>query len=682
MKRISHLLLFAVWLLPLTLLGQMEDPVHFSVSQKRISLTEVQVTFSATIDEGWHVYSSNTPAGGPTVARLHLDKQQGATPLGGLKPQGTVKEHMDPVFQMKVRYMEGKAVFVQRFKLTAKDYHVQGYLEYGACDDQSCLPPGQVDFALKGSDGPADATATGEHPSPASPDGVTSDTALAATANGSDTAADQVSSLTGDSLPAYWQPVISELHAQSNTAGSTTTNQRSLWMLFVLGLLGGLVAVITPCVWPIIPMTVSFFLKRSEHHKGKSLRDALLYGLSIVIIYVGLGLIVTLVRRPEWLNAISTGAVFNLICFVLLVVFAISFMGGFELTLPSSWGNKTDSNADRLGGLAGIFLMALTLAIVSFSCTAPVVGFLLVELATSTSYLAPMIGMLGFALALALPFTLFALFPQLIKRAPKSGSWMNTVKVTLGFIELAFSLKFLSVADMAYGWHILPREAFISLWVVLFALLGLYLLGKLRFPLDAKRDHTSLPGFFAGLVSSAFALYMVPGLWGAPLKAVSAFLPPMSTQDFNLAKAQAVEARYTDYDQAIAAARAEGKPLLIDFTGYGCVNCRKMEGAVWTDSRVGKLLTEDYILVSLYVDDKTPLPAPLQVTYNGRTRLLHTVGDKWSFLQAHKFGANIQPFYVALSPDGHPLAPAYYYDEDVNRYINFLKGALLSKYRH
>ena len=399
------------------------------------------------------------------------------------------------------------------------------------------------------------------------------------------------------------------------------------------------------------------------------------YGLAIVVIYVALGLLVTLLFGASALNALSTNAIFNIFFFLMLVVFAISFFGAFEITLPSSWSNAVDSKAEKTTGLLSIFLMAFTLALVSFSCTGPIIGFLLVEVSTSGSIVAPAIGMLGFAIALALPFTLFALFPAWLKQMPKSGGWMNVIKVSLGFIELAFALKFLSVADLAYGWRILDRETFLALWIVLFALLGVYLLGKIKFPHDDDDTHVSVPRFFLALASLAFAVYMVPGLWGAPLKAVSAFAPPLYTQDFNLYKNE-VRAQFDDYDLGMEYAKRVGKPVMLDFTGYGCVNCRKMELAVWTDPTVGGLMNDDYVLITLYVDNKTKLSEPIKVVENGKERTLRTLGDKWSYLQRVKFGANAQPFYVLIDNEGKPLNKSYAYDEDVAKYVDFLQTGL------
>ena len=433
-------------------------------------------------------------------------------------------------------------------------------------------------------------------------------------------------------------------------------------------------------------MTVSFFLKRAKDDKKKGVRDAITYGLSIIVIYLVLGLAVTLLFGASALNALSTNAVFNIFFFLLLVVFGASFLGGFEIVLPSKWTNAVDSKASSTTCLLSIFLISFTLVLVSFSCTGPIIGFLLVEMGTSGNIVGPAIGMLGFAIALALPFTLFAIFPTWLKSAPKSGNWMNNVKVTLGFIELAFSLKFLSVADLAYGWHILDRETFLALWIVLFALLGAYLIGWIRFPHDEDEwdemgekiinTRTPVTRFFLAWCSFAFAIYMVPGLWGAPCKAVSAFAPPMNTQDFNLARTEAIEPEYKDYEAGMAAAKAAGKPVMIDFTGFGCVNCRKMEAAVWTYEDVKKTITEDYVLIQLFVDDKTPLPEPIEVVENGQPRKLRTVGDRWSYFQRTKFGSNTQPFYVLLDNEGHALNSSYSYDEDIKKYTEFLQKGL------
>ncbi len=648
--------------------AQIQDPVQFKTELKTGSDAEAQLVFTGQIDTGWHVYSTDLPAGGPIAATLHVEQMVGAELVGKLVPEGEEIEQYDKVFEMTLRYFEHTATFVQQVKLTGRTYRMEGYLEYGACNDENCLPPTEVPFSFSGK-GPAAAVGT---PDVAETDVAASQESETETESVETGEADTVLFADGDGSAAEdWAPVIQELEH----LGETTAQPDRSWIyIFFAGFLGGLLALFTPCVWPIIPMTVSFFLKRSKDKK-KGIRDAWTYGASIVVIYVLLGLAITLIFGASALNALSTNAIFNIFFFLMLVVFAASFFGAFELTLPSSWSNAVDSKAERTGGLLGIFLMAFTLSLVSFSCTGPIIGFLLVEVSTTGSVVAPAIGMLGFAIALALPFTLFALFPSWLKSMPKSGGWMNVIKVSLGFLELAFALKFLSVADLAYSWGILDRETFLALWIVLFALLGFYLLGKIRFPHDGEEQPTGVLRFFLALCSFAFAVYMVPGLWGAPLKAVSAFAPPMRTQDFNLYSHE-VHAQFDDYDAAMDYARRVGKPVMLDFTGYGCVNCRKMEAAVWTDPQVSRLMTEEYVLVTLYVDNKTPLPAPLRVTENGKERTLRTVGDKWSYLQRAKFGANAQPFYMLIDNAGKPLNKSYSYNEDIPSYVDFLQTGL------
>ncbi len=661
------LLLFAV-----AVQAQIQDPVKFNSELKTLATGEAEAVFTAAIDKGWHVYSTDLSDGGPISATFNVEKIFGAEVVGKLKPVGKEISTFDKLFEMKVRYFENTAQFVQKLKLTGGAYQIEGYLEYGACNDENCLPPTQVPFKFSGKaegaakEAAAAAAETKAEEQPAKQETV-SGTAPVATIGGADgpteiKVADKVD---------LWKPVISEL----NSLGETTSQEDMSWIyIFITGFAGGLLALFTPCVWPIIPMTVSFFLKRSKDKK-KGIRDAWTYGASIVVIYVTLGLAITLIFGASALNALSTNAVFNILFCLMLVVFAASFFGAFEITLPSKWSTAVDSKAEATSGLLSIFLMAFTLSLVSFSCTGPIIGFLLVQVSTTGSVVAPAIGMLGFAIALALPFTLFALFPSWLKSMPKSGGWMNIIKVTLGFLELAFALKFLSVADLAYGWRILDRETFLALWIVLFALLGFYLLGKIKFPHDDDDSKVSVPRFFMALASLAFAVYMVPGLWGAPLKAVSAFAPPMQTQDFNLYNNE-VHAKFDDYDLGMEYARQHGKPVMLDFTGYGCVNCRKMELAVWTNPKVSDIINNDYVLITLYVDNKTPLPSPVKIVENGTERTLRTVGDKWSYLQRVKFGANAQPFYVLIDNEGKPLNKSYSYDEDIPKYIEFLQTGL------
>ena len=678
MKKVLSLTL----LLLVTVVMAVQAQVSFTVKYKRVNPTTVDIVFTGTAQPGWHIYSTNIGEGGPTRATFGVDKIKGAKLKGGLKGGPGAKTMQDPIFEMPVTYYEGHATFTQRVELLDKDYELKGYLKYGACNDENCLPPTSVNAIVKGTDGPAPTAeskaeeAAAQQQAMANGLPTTQTDTMGNNIAATDTAAAAVAVQPLDSAAtqALWTPVIKEL--RNFGTGADDMSGKAWYYIFFLGFVGGLVALFTPCVWPIIPMTVSFFLKRSGNRR-KGIRDAITYGVSIVVIYVALGLIITTLFGANALNDLSTNAVFNILFFLMLVVFAASFFGGFEITLPSKWGDAVDSKAEKTTGLLSIFLMAFTLSLVSFSCTGPIIGFLLVEVSTSGgSALAPTIGMLGFAIALALPFTLFALFPTWLKSAPKSGGWLNNVKVVLGFLELAFALKFFSVADLAYGWHLLDRETFLALWIVIFTLLGVYLLGAIKFPHDDEDErHTSVPRFFLALISLAFAVYMVPGLWGAPVKAVSAFAPPISTQDFNLDPVK-IEAKFTDYEAGMAYARQTGKPVMVDFTGHGCVNCRKMELAVWHDAKVRDLLTKDYVLISLYVDEKAPLPAPMEVEENGQTTTLRTIGDKWSYLQRSKFGANAQPFYVLLDNNGRPLNTSYSYDEDVDKFVKFLKTGL------
>ncbi len=701
-KLLSLIALFCT----LSAAAQFATPVKFTVKENKVSDSELEVVFTGKIDAGWHVYGTDIKDGGPTKAEVTLEKQQGLKPKGGLKAKGNVHKAMDDMFGMEVSYFENSVTFVQTFTITEEKYLVEGYLTYGACNDQNCIPPTDVDFKFEGTGKPASSAAKGEEPQSkvkeaegkakeeVNPNSASSE-AEGVSEEAEVVTEDTLAVDTASVLPAIeggaegesglWTPVVSEL--QSFGEANANTSDKGLLSIFLLGLVGGFIALLTPCVWPIIPMTVSFFLKRNKDDKKKGIRDAITYGLSIVVIYVALGLFVTLAFGASALNDLSTNAGFNIFFCLMLLVFAASFMGGFELTLPSSWGNAVDSKANKTSGVLSIFLMAFTLSLVSFSCTGPIIGFLLVEMGTSGNIIAPTIGMLGFAVALALPFTLFAMFPTLLKSAPKSGNWMNCIKVCLGFLELAFALKFLSVADMAYQWHILDREVFLSLWIVIFALMGAYLIGWIRFPHDEDEydemgevivnHRTGVTRFFLALVSFAFAIYMVPGLWGAPCKAVSAFAPPMSTQDFNLAKDDVVEAEFQDYEAGMAYAKQKGLPVMLDFTGYGCVNCREMEAKVWTDPEVKDIIRNKYVLISLYVDEKTALPEPETVTESdGKESKLRTIGQKWSYLQRVKFGANAQPFYVLLDNEGNPLNTSYSHDEDIPKFTEWLNKGL------
>ena len=687
-------LLIVMALLPAV--AQIQDPVQFKTELKTISDTEAQIVFTGKIDAGWHVYSTDLPSGGPISATFNVDKIEGVELVGKLTPQGKEIENFDKVFEMKLRYFENTAIFIQKLKITGATYMIEGYMEFGACNDENCLPPTEVSFSFSGK-GVAAAT-TSKTTEPAKTETAitevpVAETATATTATDSATTAALIGNDTA--VQDYWTPVIQEL----NAFGETTSQQDRSWIyIFFAGFIGGLLALFTPCVWPIIPMTVSFFLKRSKDKK-KGIRDAWTYGASIVVIYVLLGLAITLIFGASALNALSTNAIFNIFFCLMLIVFAASFFGAFELTLPSKWSNAVDSKAEQTSGLLSIFLMAFTLSLVSFSCTGPIIGFLLVEVSTTGSVVAPAIGMLGFALALALPFTLFAMFPSWLKSMPKSGGWMNVIKVVLGFLELAFALKFLSVADLAYGWGILDRETFLALWIVIFALLGFYLLGKIRFAHDDELKHVSVTRLTLAIASLSFAVYMFPGMFGAPLKALSGYLPPMHTQDFVIntqgvvaapsATAQTTEKiKYADilhwpYDlpgyfdlaQAEAAAREADKPLFVDITGISCVNCREMEARVWSDPRVQQILRDDYVLVALYTDDKTKVPENEWVTTAGG-KVLKDIGRINSYIAQTRFGVNGQPNYLILGRDGQELVPKRAYNLDVEAYIDFLKSGV------
>ncbi len=714
-------------------------PVDVRVSRRQLSATEIEVVFTAAIAPGWHIYAPDCPPGGPNPATLTTEKAVGAKAVGGLKASGNARSLFDPVFGMQVKYFEGQAVFAQRYRITSPAYAVKGYLEYSACDERSCMPPTTVDFELKPDQKQAPASAPSPTAAAKKENGKAKDTTLSnppsseertsktatndslsnppSLGEGSGVGTPSLGEGKGVGSPSSEQGLgvgspssgmgsgVGTSTPASNDSlsnppslgeglgvgtpslgeglgvGSPSSEQGSgvgLPSTFLMGFLGGLVALLTPCVWPVIPMTVSFFLRRSKDKRGRAIRDAATYGAAIIVIYMALALLFTALFGPEKLNAMATNAPLNIVFTLLLVVFAMSLMGWFELSLPSSWANKVDSKATTTGGVLSIFLMAFTLAIVSFSCTCPIVGLLLVDFATSGQWIAPVVGMFGFALALALPFTLFALFPSWLKKAPKSGAWMNQLKVTLAFIELAFACKFFSVADLAYGWQLMSRDAFLAIWITLFGALGLYLMGLFNFQSDGDEPKARpVLSIMGGMVSLAFAIYMVPGLWGAPCKAVSAFAPPMTTQQFSLTKHQQVTARYTSYDEARAAAAAQGKPLLIDFTGYGCVNCRKMEASVWTDDEVASLLTDDYVLVSLYVDDRKKLDKSVTVTgSDGKTTTLRTVGDRWSHLQQTRFGQLTQPLYVAISPDGQLLAKPMGFTESAKDFADWLRKGL------
>ncbi len=662
-----------------TLQAQIIEPVKWQIKINDQS----EIVFQASIDNGWHLYDMNLPEGGPVSTSFTFDKKDGAELVGKIIVSSKVTKMYDEMFEMELRWFEKTAIFKQKIKITNPEkFKISGEVSYMACNDERCLPPTPESFEFTKKDLPVslqnvkqsaneekDIKETKEIVAEAPPvdvpskvDATTEDTSLVAT-NANISPEIEKSG--------WWTPVIDEL----NSFGNTEKTSEAWWVIFLAGFVGGLIALLTPCVWPMIPMTVSFFLKRSKSDRKKAIKDAITYGLSIIVIYLALGLLITGIFGASALNELSTSAVFNLLFFALLIVFAISFFGAFELTLPSSWTTKLDSKADSTTGLVSIFFMAFTLVLVSFSCTGPIIGTLLVEAASMGNIAGPAIGMFGFAFALAIPFALFAIFPSWLQSMPKSGGWLNSVKVVLGFLELALAFKFLSVADLAYGWRILDREVFLVLWIVIFVLLGIYLLGKIKFSHDSDLQYVSVPRLFMAIISFAFAIYMIPGLWGAPLKAISAFSPPLYTQDFNLYEGE-VHPKSFNYEQGMQLAKEQGKPVMIDFTGYGCVNCREMEASVWSDPRVKNIIDNSYILISLYVDDKTPLPEVTEIQEFGKTRKLRTIGDKWSYLQRSKFGANAQPFYVLLDNNGKPIAPSRAYNKDIEEYIKYLEKGL------
>ena len=687
MKKLISSIMLA--LIALVAQAQILTPVKWKIKlDDKGGAPEKEIVFTATADKGWHLYDMNLPEGGPVSTSFTFETLNGAELIGQPVPSVKPTTVYDEQFAMNLRWYPGTVSFIQKLKITYPGkFKVEGEVEFMACNDETCLPPDQIPFSFDKKSIHVDpALAANSSTTEVDKDDVTTvqpDTQVvaedASELNTPDPAAKETPATTSpkasDSLtdsPNLWSPVIDQLKSFGD---STVSAADTSWLfIFFAGFLGGLIALLTPCVWPMIPMTVSFFLKRTKDRK-KAIRDAITYGLSIIVIYLVMGLLITGIFGASALNDLSTNAIFNILFFLLLVVFAVSFFGAFELVLPASWTSKLDSKADSTTGILSIFFMSFTLVLVSFSCTGPIIGTLLVQAASMGTAVGPAIGMFGFALALSIPFSVFAIFPNMLQSMPKSGGWLNSVKVVLGFLELALALKFLSVADLAYGWRLLDREAFIVLWIVIFSLLGVYLLGKIKFSHDSEVKYVSVPRLFMAIISFAFAIYMVPGLWGAPLKAISAFAPPLYTQDFNLYKNE-VHAAFDDYESGMAYAKKVNKPVMIDFSGFGCVNCRKMEASVWTDPKVKQMLENDYVLITLMVDDKTKLPQPIEIQENGKTRKLKTIGDKWSYLQRSKFGSNAQPFYILLNDEGQPLGPSYAFNEDVSKYIQFLQNGL------
>ena len=687
MKKLISSIMLA--LIALVAQAQILTPVKWKIKlDDKGGAPEKEIVFTATADKGWHLYDMNLPEGGPVSTSFTFETLNGAELIGQPVPSVKPTTVYDEQFAMNLRWYPGTVSFTQKLKVTdPAKFKAEGEVEFMACNDETCLPPDQIPFSFDKKSIHVDpALAANSSTTEVDKEDATAiqpDTQVvaeeASELNTPDPAAKETPATTSpkasDSLtdsPNLWSPVIDQLKSFGD---STVSAADTSWLfIFFAGFLGGLIALLTPCVWPMIPMTVSFFLKRTKDRK-KAIRDAITYGLSIIVIYLVMGLLITGIFGASALNDLSTNAIFNILFFLLLVVFAVSFFGAFELVLPASWTSKLDSKADSTTGVLSIFFMSFTLVLVSFSCTGPIIGTLLVQAASMGTAVGPAIGMFGFALALSIPFSVFAIFPNMLQSMPKSGGWLNSVKVVLGFLELALALKFLSVADLAYGWRLLDREAFIVLWIVIFSLLGVYLLGKIKFSHDSEVKYVSVPRLFMAIISFAFAIYMVPGLWGAPLKAISAFAPPLYTQDFNLYKNE-VHAEFDDYESGMAYAKKVNKPVMIDFSGFGCVNCRKMEASVWTDPKVKQMLENDYVLITLMVDDKTKLPQPIEIQENGKTRKLKTIGDKWSYLQRSKFGSNAQPFYILLNDEGQPLGPSYAFNEDVSKYIQFLQNGL------
>ena len=679
MKRVFSTLLMSFMFLAVQ--AQIHTPVKWKIKLEDSGKPEKEIVFTAVADKGWHLYDMNLPAGGPVSTSITYETMKGAELVGKVVSSVAPTSVYDELFAMNLRWYSGTVTFTQKIKVTdAKAFKLAGELEFMACNDETCLPPERVEFSFNRKNiTMTDAgVVAGESDDQAASDSLSlaqGTDSLSVSADGENAGQlvnpTKIAEALSDNVD-LWTPVIDELKAFGESPLDGTDS--SLLFIFLAGFAGGFIALLTPCVWPMIPMTVSFFLKRTKNKK-KAIKDAVMYGVSIIVIYLALGLLITGIFGASALNDLSTNAVFNLLFFALLVLFAVSFFGAFEMVLPSSWTNKLDAKADSTSGILSIFFMAFTLALVSFSCTGPIIGTLLVQAASMGSIVAPAVGMFGFAFALAIPFSVFAIFPNMLQSMPKSGGWLNSVKVVLGFLELALALKFFSVADLAYGWRILDRETFLVLWIVIFAMLGFYLLGKIRFSHDSELKYVSVPRLFMAIVSLAFAVYMVPGLWGAPLKSISAFAPPLYTQDFNLYEDE-VHAQFDDYEAGMAYAKKNNKPVMIDFSGYGCVNCRKMEASVWTNPGVKQIIENDYVLITLFVDDKTKLPEVIEIEEHGKIRKLKTVGDKWSYLQRSKFGANAQPFYVLLDNNGKPLSHSYAYDEDVNKYIQFLQGGL------
>ncbi len=662
---------------------QIERPVKwsFTIEQKG---SEATLLLKAKIDKPWHLYSQDIGSGGPIPTSFKFTPHAGYS-LVGKVTEPKAEEFLDPNFDMKVKFFEESVIFKQKVKLNSvKAFKIEGSLEFMSCNDKMCLPPDEVEFSFAVTGNKEDAKTNIENTAKGSEKIIKIDSTVKILINGNDTVVQTSSSIPPSTISSGKIPEPSAdtkiLESGCGEGAGKTNADLSILGIFLAGMIGGFLALLTPCVFPMIPLTVSFFTKRSPTRQ-KGLANALIYAASIILIYVTLGFIITVTLGSDKLNEMASSAFFNILFFVIFFIFSLSFFGAFEITLPSSWVNKADSASDK-GGLIGIFFMAFTLSLVSFSCTGPIIGTLLVEAAHGRSYLGPIAGMTGFSFALALPFALFAMFPGWLNSLPKSGGWLNSVKVTLGFLELALAMKFLSNVDLAYHWGILKRELFISIWIVIFGLMGLYLIGKIRFSHDSETKHVSIGRLISGIVALTFMMYLIPGLWGAPLRMISGFPPP----EFYKEWVQPGEANggdcphnlncYHDYEAGMAYARQTGKPVMIDFTGWSCVNCRKMEDNVWSQPTVLKKLTNDYVLISLYVDDKTPLPTEQQYVSPFTGKKIKTTGNRWSDLQSKIFQTNSQPYYVLLDHNGKLLAIPRGYTPDVDTYSKFLDEGL------
>lgn len=637
---------------------------------------------TAQIAPGYHLYSQDTPDGGGQPLEFRFDLK-GCTRSGKVTANKSYSKAYNDVFMVDEYFYSGTVTFTQKLKPSAEKWSAKVEIGGQYCNDNGCYQVDEIhsfsgispmtkevkDEAVKLEKEAKEEKEIKESEKDSIVDALAE---MTDSLQESEEFMQPAANLTNVHADKWWANCEAEIRVFHDDPAQQS---RSLWYIFIAGFIGGLIALVTPCVWPMIPMTVSFFLK-SNKSRRKSITSAFVYGLSIIVIYVGLGLIVTGLFGASALNELATSAGFNIAFFVLLIIFAFSFMGGFELTLPAKWSNKIDAKVDSTTGYISIFFMAFTLSLVSFSCTGPIIGTLLVEAAATSNFISPAVGMAGFALALALPFSIFALFPTMLKSIPRSGGWMNTVKVVLGFLELALALKFFSVADLAYGWRLLDREVFLALWIVIFALLGVYLLGKINLPHDDKIEKIGVTRFVLAIISLSFAVYMIPGLWGAPLKSISAFAPPMYTQDFNLYTGD-VHAQSDDYEEGMAMGAKLKKPVLVDFSGYGCVNCRKMEASVLTNPDIKNMIDNDFVMITLMVDDKKPLPEPIIVKEkDDQERTLRTYGDKWSYLQRTKFGANAQPYYVILDNEGKPLNHAFTYEENIPKFLQFLSTGI------